>query len=226
MLKNIGLADLIISISENDSNTFNDHFPDKNHILVPIGQDLNKFINYPKNDDGKTILFYGSMGGQQNIIGFWRLYKKILPLIRNKIQDVKLIVLGANPPEEIKKLHNGNSIIVTDFVEDVREYISRSTIKILPLETSGGFRSRIVEVMALGVTIIGTNNALGGYGIRNNENGFIIEHNSDIANKAVELMQNPKQLKELSKYAKELIITKYSINQTYGKLSNLYEKNY
>jgi len=223
-LKNTGLADLIISISNYDSTVFNNYFPDKQHILIPIGQNIKQFNNYPKKDDGKTILFYGSMGGEQNIIAFWRLYNKIYPKIKKEIPEIKLIVLGANPPINIKDLDNGDSIIITDYVKDLREYIAKSSLMILPLVISGGFRSRIVEVMAMGVPVIGTHNALDGIGLSNSENCIIEDNNEVLASKAVDLLSNNYKLNKLSHKSQKFAIGNYSLEKTYGKLAEYYEK--
>lgn len=223
-LENTSLADLIVSISEHDSKVFQEHFPDKNHILVPIGQDLSKFINYPHDNDAKTILFYGSMGGSQNIIAFWRLYKDILPKIKEKIPDIKLIVLGANPPNEVSELADSSSIIVTGFVSDVRPYLSKSTLMVLPLETSGGFRGRIVEVMAMGIPVIGTHNALDCIDMENGLQGFISDDDNLMAEYAVRLFTDKEMLGKMQSACREFVEFKYSLEKTYGKLSKYYSK--
>jgi len=221
---NTGFAELIVSISNYDKQFFQQHFPNKKHIMIPTGQDLARLLNYPTINTEKTILFYGSMGGEQNIIAFWRLYNEIYPKIKKEIPEIKLIVLGANPPNNIKVLNNGDSIIITDYVKDVREYIAKSSLMILPLVISGGVRSRIVEVMAMGVPIIGTHNALDGIGLSNSENCIIEDNNEVLASKAVDLLSNNYKLNKLSHKSQKFAIGNYSLEKTYGKLAEYYEK--
>ena len=223
-LKNTNIADVIISISEHDLDVFKNHYPPKKHLYIPIGQDIEYFSNYSKKDDGKTILFYGSMGGEQNIIGFWRLYEKIYPQIKSNLNCVRLIVLGANPPKEISQLDNGKDIIVTGFVEDAREFISKSTVMVLPLETSGGFRGRIIETMAMGVPIIGTHNALDSVEILNDVHGYITDNDEKMAEYAIELLNNHKLRSKMGEECIKFVSEKYSIEATYGKLSKYYKE--
>jgi len=223
--RNTNFADLIISISCHDKKIFHRYFPNKQHIVIPTGQDLIHFINHPIRNTEKTILFYGSMDGEQNIIAFWRLYNHIYTDIKKEIPSVKLIVLGANPPLLIRNLNNRDSILVTGYVEDVREYIAKSSLMILPLETSGGFRSRIVEVMAMGIPIIGTHNALDGIGLINKKNCIIEDENESIASIAVDLLSNQHKLKKLGQSSKKFANENFSLEKTYGKLSKYYEKN-
>ena len=223
-LKNTSMADTIISISPLDETVFKEYFPKKHHLMIPIGQDLAHFLNYPNINTNKTILFYGSMGGEQNIIAFWRLYNNILPEIKKEIPEVKLIVLGANPPKKIKNLDNGISIIITGYVEDVREYISKSSVMILPLETGGGFRSRIVEVIATGIPVIGTHNALDNTEMLNGIHGFITDSDKKMAKYAIKLLNDFKLRNQMSEECRKFVSEKYTIEATYGKLSKYYSE--
>jgi len=221
-LYNTSLADLIISISKPDLDVLKKHFPEKEHLMVPLGQELSAFIDYPKNSNGRTVLFYGSLGGKQNIVAFWRLYKSILPKIKNKLESIKLIILGANPTNDIKELHNGEDVIVTGYVNDVREYISQSDIMILPLEISGGFRGRIIEVMGMGVPILGTHNALDCMGMNNDEHGYISDNDDEISSYAINLLKDKKKYNDMGMKCKDFVKKHYSFESTYYKLAKYY----
>ena len=225
-LKYTSFNDLIISISQYDHDFFSSYFPLKKHIKICIGQDLSIFLNndYKNFKKDNIILFYGNMRGKQNIDAFYRLYNQILPKILSKIPEVKLIVLGADPPEDIKKKHNGGNIIITGYVDSLQEWIARSTIMILPLDLGGGFRTRVVEVMAMGVPVIGTNNALNSIEMVSGEHGYITDNDEEIANYAVSLMKNNKLRKEMSVSCQNFVKERYTIEATYGKLSEYLSK--
>lgn len=222
-LEHTGLNDLIISVSESDCEYFKGVFPEKSHIKIPIGQDLSTYLNYSfSTDDGKNILFYGSMGSAQNVKAFFRLFNDIFPGIKSKIPDAKLIVLGANPPEEIKKLHDGKNIRVLGYVEDIREWISKAKIMILPLDIAGGFRTRVVEVMAMGVPVIGTHNALDSIEMTRGVHGYVTDSDEEIAEWASLLLNDSGLRWHMSKECRKFVAEKYSIEATYGKLSKYY----
>ena len=52
---------------------------------------------------------------------------------------------------------------------------------ILPMSIAGGFRTRVVEVMAMGVPVIGTHNALDCLEMENGIHGFITDNDSEMA---------------------------------------------
>lgn len=222
-LEHTGLNDLIISVSESDCEYFKGVFPEKSHIKIPIGQDLSTYLNYSlPSDDDKNILFYGSMGSAQNVKAFFRLFNDIFPGIKSKIPDAKLIVLGANPSAEIKKLHDGKNICVLGYVEDIREWISKAKIMILPLDIAGGFRTRVVEVMAMGVPVIGTHNALDSIEMTSGVHGYVTESDDEMAEQAVLLLNDSGLRRHMSEECRKFVAEKYTIDATYGKLSKYY----
>ena len=222
-LEHTGLNDLIISVSESDREYFKGVFPQKSHIKIPIGQDLSTYLDYNSfPDDGKNILFYGSMASTQNIKAFYRLFNDIFPEIKLKIPDAKLIVLGANPPDEIKKLHDGKNIRVLGYVEDIREWISKAKIMVLPMDIAGGFRTRVIEVMAMGVPVIGTHNALDSIEMTSGMHGYVTDSDDEMAERAIQLLNDPELRRHISEECRKFVAEKYTIEETYGKLSKYY----
>jgi glycosyltransferase involved in cell wall biosynthesis len=220
-LKYTGLNDLIISVSEPDYHFFRENVSDKAHIKIPIGQDLSKFLQLKIRDyERNSILFYGSMSSFQNQEAFWILYNEIIPGIKKFKPGLQLNVVGSKPPKEIKALHDGKTIFIHGFVMDLTHAISKNALLILPLRSGGGFRTRIIEVMALGVPVIGTHNALNCIEMKSGIHGFITDSNSEMTEYAVRILNNPNLRKKMSEECIKFVSTKYSMEATYRKLSN------
>ena len=222
-IESYSLSDILISISNPDLHFFKNYFPNKEHIRIYTGQNVTEFSSYkPTFTKENIVLFYGSMGGIQNIEAFWRLYKNIFPEIKKKISNTKLLVVGSNPPMEIKALDNGKDIEVTGFVDDLKKTLSKASLMILPMNIAGGFRSRVVEVMALGIPIIGTHNAFDNVGITNGLEGFISDSYDEMAAIAIELLSDVEKLQNVGEKAKEFCRNNFSLENTYGKLNVFY----
>ena len=139
-----------------------------------------KIKEYPKSWFIKAKLTK-SFDSKQNYFAVKRFIEKILPHVKKEIPEVKVRIVGRKPPSSIKNMHNGYDFFVEGFVSDVRVPISKCCVMILPLELGAGFRSRIVEVMALGVPIVGTHNALDNAGLTSGKNAYISDHNEKMA---------------------------------------------
>lgn len=190
------------------------------YIYCPNGQDLEIFTKkiHPEYDTN-TVLFYGSLGGKQNISAFDLFYSNVWPLILKKKPDSRLLVLGNNPSEHIKALHNGENVIVTGYVEDVTDYISKACCMVLPMNLGVGFRGRVVEVMASGVPVIGNHNALDCIGIEHEVNGFITDNSDLMADYAIKLINDKTYRKKISNNTLQFVLSNYTIENTYGKLA-------
>jgi len=219
-LKALNKADLLIFNSEKDRETYIHELNGKvNSISISNGQNVNYFSNDNSFKAEDNILFYGSLGGIQNQVAFEKFWFNIYPLIIDEKPNVNLIVMGNNPPKWISAL-NSNKITVTGFVEDIRPFLKTSNVCILPLTLGAGFRGRIVEVMAMGVPVVGTHNALDSVNMINGIHGFITDDDREMAKHAVHILNDNELNKRLSENCINFIKDNYSIEATYGRLSD------
>jgi glycosyltransferase involved in cell wall biosynthesis len=221
-LEHLELADLLISISEVDNNTFLEYHISGKKIVIPIGQPVEHFTNYTKSDDGRTILFYGSMGGRENIDAFFRFWKNIYPAVKEKIPDVKVNIVGANPPDSIKALANNKNVFVSGFVDDVRPHLAKSSLLMVPLNVAAGFRGRVVDVMSMQIPVVGTSKALNCVGITTGVEGFISDKDSELARHTISLLTDNSLRVKMGEASLKFVKENLSIEATYGRLSEYY----
>ena len=218
-------SDIILSLSSKCFKLYKEDFPDKKHLLIADGNDVAYYAEIDNKPDGNTLIFYGSMSSPQNIGAFNRAFHIILPLIKQQAPDVKIIVVGNKPPAEIIALHNGNDVIVTGFVKDVRPWLSKGKLLILPLEIGSGFRGRIVEVMSMGLPVVGTHNALDSLDMESGIQGLISDDNIEMANYCIRLLKDESFRLQQSKECRLFAKSKYSLEATFGKLTEYLNSN-
>jgi len=147
-----------------------------------------------------------------------RILDKIYPGILKLHPRVKLIILGSNPPLELLNKYNYPDMVVTGFVKDIKPIIGKCTVMLLPLETGAGFRGRLVEVMALGVPVIGTHNGIQSIGIQDGVQGYFAESDEEIIQKAIMVINNPELRQKLSEQCRKLVQERYTLEATFGKM--------
>jgi glycosyltransferase involved in cell wall biosynthesis len=221
--KILGWCDLSLPLSKVNFDEFKKIYPLKPSILVEDGSDLDYYIDFPKYPDPLTILFYGAMNSKQNIKAFWRLYANIFPELKKEFPSLKLIVVGANPEKRILALHNNIDIIVSGFVEDVRPYLSSAWISVIPLELGSGFRGRVIELMAMGIPVIGTYNALESIGFENAKQGFITDSDKEMIKYARELILSPALHDMVRDSALRFVRDRYSLESTFGLIRDFFQ---
>lgn len=130
-------------------------------------------------ENGVDVGFYGETGSGscENSIVFTASYDTFSnqdaayffidehwPYIRKELPDASLVFVGKNPTEKMKQATlEDSSIQLTGWVADVRPYIARARVCIVPLRIGGGSRLKIFEAMAMKKAIVST--SIGAEGI-------------------------------------------------------------
>lgn len=86
-----------VVISENEKNIFSANTQNREASVITNGVDYEYFKANSVPYDPKRIVFLGAMDYFANVDGVLYFYKKILPLIRKEVPDVKFYIVGSRP---------------------------------------------------------------------------------------------------------------------------------
>jgi GT2 family glycosyltransferase len=142
-------ADLIITVSESEKKMIVER-GNLNNIAV-WGHPID--VKSPKNgfQERKDILFVGGFLASESPNEDAVLYfaKEVFPKLRKEI-TCRFFIAGLNPPDSIKKL-SSSSVIVTGYVEDLKEYYDKCRIFVVPHRYSAGIPWKLQEAMSYGI---------------------------------------------------------------------------
>jgi len=102
--------------------------------------------------DAPVLLFSGSLSYLPNRQAVEIIYTSLINTIQNEIPDIKLLIVGANPPHEY--IHE--AIVYTGAVDKIESYINASDVVIAPLVSGGGTKLKIIEALACGKYVVTT----------------------------------------------------------------------
>lgn len=159
-------------------------------------------------------------------------------LLIDKYKNVKFLIIGSAFPgneihsEKLIKLINElqmqDHVIITGDVADIKAAISALDVSILPSGLPEPFGGVVIESMALGKPVIGTN--IGGTieQIVNNETGFLIPPNEPqaLANAMENLIINSKLSVSMGLNGRKRFLNVFEFNLFYNKISSLYKSIY
>lgn len=216
--------DALIAISEGEADYARSVVPDKPIFVAPMGTDLAQWPYCWSPVTPPRLGFYGSLGSWLNQESVMWCIQKIMPLIWQEMPDVEFWVVGANPPLEIQNLQSDGRVHVTGFVPDVGEVLATMTAVLCPWRGTYGFRSRLIEVMALGVPVVATPDAVYGMGMDVNKGLLLAEADEELAEHCLTLIGKPDWAQRQSRLARQQVEEKFSFEATYGQLAkDLYE---
>ena len=216
--ESLAKADTIFAVSKSDYDYYKVNYSDKHVIFIPFGIDVSKFSDFSLESDSNTILSYGNLGDDQNILAFDRLWDNILPLIKKEKPDTQLLVVGNNPTEKMKEINKLDYVNVTGYVKNPLEFLCKAKVHIVATETASGFRGRVPEVMGMGIPTIGTHNALDCIGLQGELAELVTDDDGEIAALAISLMSDKAYWTRISGQSKKFILENYSAQKTYSNL--------
>ncbi|MCF7908151.1 MAG: glycosyltransferase family 4 protein [Candidatus Omnitrophica bacterium] len=211
----------IISINHVEDEYLRQKIPQNISTLIAgMGVDLAEWPYCWKPAKPQRIIFYGSLSGEQNEQAALRCANRIMPLVWPKVPDAELWLVGARPSNKLQALAGDSRVKITGFIERVQETLASATVMICPLKGTYGFRSRVIEAMALGVPVIATDEAIYGMNL-DNERGLIIQNNDQgIAEAVNKFLASAEQAKKQSLFARKQIEEKFSFQDTYGRITS------
>lgn len=125
---------------------------------VPTGVDAESFraLNEVPRDLTK-VCFLGSMDWLPNIDGMTWFLNEAWPTLHARRPEVRLIVIGRNPPAALRAAWDGKcGVQFTGTVDDVRRHLAGCAAAVVPLRIGGGTRLKILELMAAGIPVVST----------------------------------------------------------------------
>jgi glycosyltransferase involved in cell wall biosynthesis len=151
--------------------------------------------------------------------------KEILPLIWERNGKIKLYVVGKSPSQAVKELAaKDNRVIVTGRVDDVRPYIVKSKVFVVPLRVGGGTRLKILEAMAMGKAIVSTTIGAEGIAYSQDENILLADSPEECANKTVNAISDSSRIQTLGEKGRELVLESYDWRVVGRQLRHFYKK--
>lgn len=193
-----------------------------NISVVPNGVDLEYFkpSEYPYKPC--KLVFIGNLHSFPNRDAVLYFYNEILPSVKLEIPNVEFYIVGANPPDKIKRLSDGKNIIVTGPVEDTRSYLSDAAAMVCPIRVATGMQNKILEAMAMGLPVISTSIATQWMPNRENSGIVVADSPLEFAKKAVEIMRDKELRYKLSIGSRNTAEDDYDWGKNIDKLEAMF----
>jgi sugar transferase (PEP-CTERM/EpsH1 system associated) len=205
------LADRVLAVSETDRDTFASFLDPGKITVIPTGVDVDYFQPMPVEETSNSLVFTGSMDWLPNEDGIFYFVDDILPLIKQQCPEVSLEVVGRSPSRKLQALADREkSVRLTGWVEDIRPFVARGSVCIVPLRIGGGTRLKIFEAMAMGKAVVSTSVGAEGLPVQAGENILLADTPRDFADSVISLLRDPGERRRMGTSARVMVQEKYS----------------
>ncbi len=197
--------------------------PENNHIYVlPNGVDYEYFKPQTIKKEN-SLIFVGTMNYFANVDAVLWFSKNVFPKILNKYPEMKFYIVGRNPDSRLIALsENSENIIVTGYVEDIRPYIARSKLAVIPLRIARGIQNKILEAMAMEIPVVMPRNILNTFENLEENNVLVYDNESSIVDVIVNSVNDNALLERVGRKSREYVIKNHDWNVIFQNFNKFF----
>jgi len=181
--------------------------------VVPNGVDTSYFAPLatpPENRLGALeLVFTGGMDYLPNEDGARWFLERIFPLVVRGRPDARITFVGKNPSSALRAFAREGQIVFTGRVEDVRPFVQRAQVFVVPLRIGGGTRLKLLEALATGVPLVSTRVGAEGLDFSADEHLLLADEPQDFANAVLALANDKPRAARLAASGRARVLERY-----------------
>ncbi|MBF0381924.1 MAG: TIGR03087 family PEP-CTERM/XrtA system glycosyltransferase [Magnetococcales bacterium] len=136
------------------------------------------------------LVFTGAMGYRPNVDAVVWFAEKILPLIRQKINNTEFFIVGGGATPQVQQLEQLDGVTVVGGVDDIRPYIAHARVAVAPLRIARGIQNKVLEAMAMARPVVATQQAIEGIPLPKSLERWVNNGEAEFAKNVLELLDN------------------------------------
>jgi glycosyltransferase involved in cell wall biosynthesis len=222
-------ADACIFLSEVDRKRVESQAYLRQFRIVPNGIIGNEDIGIdpPAGDLPQTqdVLFVGSFNHLPNIQAAYWLITHIWPVLQEQIPHCHLTIAGRNPPEALNALARNAGIEIIGNAPDLTPYYRRCRVVIVPIQSGGGIRVKILEAFAQGRPIVTTTIGAEGLPLVPGKHVLFADTSIDLAAAVQRLIEDDLLAKSLVIQGRKLVESEFNWDILAKRQSEVFEQD-
>jgi glycosyltransferase involved in cell wall biosynthesis len=228
-LRELARYDRVVAITVRDRDTLLAHLPAGAPPVEVIGMGLDfarwdPAVVEPARPPAPRAVFYGNLSTEANRVAAQHVLRDLWPEWRRRVPGAEMVLLGAEPGEELRREAEAAGAIPTGFVDDPRPWLAAARVLALALRAGSGQRGRVVEALALGVPVVGYAEALSGLDLADGEGIVIVRSAAEMVARTGELLADADRARRLGETGRAAVTARYGWERTYGMFPRLYHR--
>lgn len=226
--QNIGKCyNRVMFVAENEGKLFDQMIGLNKSLIVPVGVDIEYFsenLNVEKEEN--SIAFFGALNVAHNENGIIYFIRNIFPIVRQRVPNAKLYIIGGGVTEKIKAVAV-EGVVLTGRVDDIRTIVKKCKVFVCPLQFGSGIKTKVLESMAMNVPVVTTSVGAENISAIDGRDWLIKNNDQSFAEAVVSILQDKELCNYLSingqRYVKENFswsIAECSFREVFTAISN------
>lgn len=211
--------DQVVTLTEHDKTILSQYIDAKKLITSPAA------IMMPDKKyefrAGRDFVFVGSGDHEPNADGLRWFVDKILPVLKERQEEIKLYVVGKWNKKQRLPYKNIPEITFTGFVDDLAQFIN-GKISIVPIRMGSGMRIKIIEAINAMSPFITTVKGVEGLNFQAESECLITNDAAEFAHYMLKLQNDVNQQQTLTLNAYNKVSAEYNMEHLYALRNQIY----
>ncbi len=168
------------------------------------------------------LVFHGNLAYHANQAAVSWLTSEVWPLLKARLPEVELYLVGASPPPWMLKLAAEPGITVTGEVPSIAEILRGATVALAPMRSGSGIQNKVLEAMAQGLPVVATTYAIGGLGPESLAAMVTADDAEGFAEATLNLLANPLRRAAMGQAGHDYVARHHSWERAATRIEQLY----
>ena len=215
----------VVAVSQDDAEILRHRFGVERVDVVDNGVDVAHYEGVSAPRERNELLFLGSLDWRPNLDALQLLLDDILPRVRRDAPEAKLSIVGRHPPDWLRtKVSVLKHVTLYADVPDVRPYLARAGMMVVPLRIGGGSRLKILESLANGLPVVATSVAAEGLRLTPDREYRRVDSPEDFAAAIVHWIYHPHDAEGMARQGHHVVVQHYGWGHLANELETIWEK--
>jgi O-antigen biosynthesis protein len=163
----------------------------------------------PGFEERRDILFIGGFQHTPNTEAVLYFCREILPSLRARLPELRFLVLGSRPTQEIQALASEH-IQVLGFQKDIAPYFNACRLMVAPLRFGAGIKGKLGTSFSFGLPVVATSIAAEGMYLQHGREVLIGDTPQEFADAVLRLYGDPALWASMSVAGRQLVRERFS----------------
>ena len=163
----------------------------------------------PGFEERRDILFIGGYQHTPNAEAVLYFCREILPSLRQRIPELRFLVLGSRPTAEIQALASEH-VQVLGFQKDITPYFNACRLMVAPLRFGAGIKGKLGTSFSYGLPVVASSIAAEGMYLQHGREVLIADTPQEFADAVVRLYNDPQLWTQMSAAGRQLLRERFS----------------
>ena len=178
-------------------------------VAMPMSVDIPTRTAVPASVGPRRAVFVGGLDYQPNLDALRYYVAEVQPALTRVGGGVALDVVGRADPAQQREL-GGDGVEFLGYVDDVMETLVRYPVFVAPLVSGSGIKTKVLEAMAAGLTVVTTPAGVIGLDVRHGEHCLLARSADELASFLREAFERPEELEDIGARARRYVAAHFS----------------